>query len=352
MRDKRPVDELTIEELERILAIKRREQRQQQLQRMKRSGRVVDAKEKAPAPVARTPLPITSTPVPSNHQTVQSVSTASPLPRDAAPRFEDEMDDVIDIDYEDVPEDDRAWKMFMNRSLLLVEILAVVGLIFLGVNLFDAIGALERESASAQELADQLRRDGIPTLAPTPQLRLANFVLPSGHTPPEPGGRGGQFNFAEVPAHLLPLVESEVIQPPISRPVQTEETALQLIIPKLNINNAIIQGTDWEALKQGIGQVQNGTDPTNDGGNLVLAAHNDIYNELFRYLDQLEEGDRFQIQTRTQLFTYVVRGWEVVEPSAVHVMENTDSPTATLISCYPYQVDNKRIVVFADRVEV
>jgi sortase A len=37
MRDKRPVDELSIEELERILAIRKREQRQQRLERMRQT---------------------------------------------------------------------------------------------------------------------------------------------------------------------------------------------------------------------------------------------------------------------------------------------------------------------------
>src|SRR4029079_10587912 len=48
MRDKRPVDELSIEELEKILAIRRREEREKRLDRMKRAGRVVGS-EAAPA---------------------------------------------------------------------------------------------------------------------------------------------------------------------------------------------------------------------------------------------------------------------------------------------------------------
>ena len=43
MRDKRTVEELSIEELERALTIKRREERQKKMERMKRAGRVVDA---------------------------------------------------------------------------------------------------------------------------------------------------------------------------------------------------------------------------------------------------------------------------------------------------------------------
>jgi sortase A len=82
---------------------------------------------------------------------------------------------------------------------------------------------------------------------------------------------------------------------------------------------------------------------------VVLAAHNDIYGELFRYLDQLEPGDRFHIRTETDIHTYVVTGFDIVEPNDVHVMENQGRPTATLISCYPYQVNDKRYIVFAER---
>ena len=49
MRDKRPVDELSIEELEKILTVRKREEREKRLDRMKRSGRVVGS-EAVPAP--------------------------------------------------------------------------------------------------------------------------------------------------------------------------------------------------------------------------------------------------------------------------------------------------------------
>jgi sortase A len=222
-------------------------------------------------------------------------------------------------------------------------------MVFIGYSLFQAINDLERETASAQALADEQRRMTIPTLEPTPTLRLENFVLPGGHTPPTAPG-GGQFNYAEIPSHLLPLVQSEWIEPVINRPAPTSETALSLIIPKLSINHTIVQGVDWEALKMGIGQLPNSTNPGDEVGNVVLAAHNDIYGELFRYLDQLAPGDEFQIQTQTQLFTYVVTELREVEPNDVYVMDQRGGATATLISCYPYQVNNKRIVVFAERV--
>lgn len=373
MRDKRPVDELSIEELERILAIKKREARQQRLQRMQRDGRLVvngdadeapDSAEPEPAQLPTTApaepvAPPTFTPVGkaapplerilnSDHVYSANPTSAAPVPVETgAPDFEETVD--LPQAEQTVRRSKRKTRGVFDRVLLLVEVAAVVAIVFIGYNLFRAINDLERETASAQALADEQRRMTIPTLEPTPTLRLENFVLPGGHTPPTAPG-GGQFNYAEIPSHLLPLVQSEWIEPVINRPAPTSETALSLIIPKLSINHTIVQGVDWEALKMGIGQLPNSTNPGDEVGNVVLAAHNDIYGELFRYLDQLAPGDEFQIQTQTQLFTYVVTELREVEPTDVYVMDERGAATATLISCYPYQVNNKRIVVFADRI--
>jgi sortase A len=38
---------------------------------------------------------------------------------------------------------------------------------------------------------------------------------------------------------------------------------------------------------------------------------------------------------------------QIVKPTDVEVMASTPDPTLTLISCYPYMIDNKRIIVRA-----
>lgn len=358
MRDKRPVGELSIEELERIIAIRRREERQQRMERMKRYGRVV---EPAPKPEPKPEPPPAPNPG-KQHPPVSAILAAtnaasaaaaqpptapSDKPRDPIPRF----DDVLDDEPPPAPrQTGRARKGFISQLLLLVEVAAVLGVLYLAYSLFVSIGRLEQETAAAQAQINEQRLAALPTIAPTPQLRLEQFVLPGGHTPPTAPG-GAQFNLNEIPDNLLPLVQSQVFPEIIRRPPPSPETALRLIIPRLNINQSIVQGTDWEALKQGVGQLQNGVKPGDDQGNLVLSAHNDIYGELFRHLDQLEPGDRFQVQTQTGVFTYEISGWERVQPTDVHVMDNQGRPTATLISCYPYQVNTERIVVFADRVD-
>jgi sortase A len=117
-------------------------------------------------------------------------------------------------------------------------------------------------------------------------------------------------------------------------------------IPSISNDTPIIQGTGWEKLKRSVGKVI-GTANPGQNGNVVLSAHNDIYGELFRYLDRLKPGDRFTVYTGTRAFTYVVTCWDVVAPTRVEVMDPTTNATVTLISCYPYLVDNMRIIVKA-----
>ncbi len=148
---------------------------------------------------------------------------------------------------------------------------------------------------------------------------------------------------AEIPPHLLPLYQS-MAQIPI--PTPGPEQATQIQIPIIDVDAPIVQGDSWEQLKKGVAQHAGSSNP-GGSGNLVLSAHNDVYGEIFRHLDKLQRGDEIIIYTETQSFTYIVTAVQVVSPTSVEVMDPTLNPTVTLISCYPYMIDNKRIVVQA-----
>jgi len=88
MRDKRPVDELSVEELEQVLAIKRREERQQRMQRMQRTGRVIETVDSA-SPESDAPVPPpadTVPPPPPAHDPVAAAlaSLTQPAVRETA----------------------------------------------------------------------------------------------------------------------------------------------------------------------------------------------------------------------------------------------------------------------------
>jgi sortase A len=107
-----------------------------------------------------------------------------------------------------------------------------------------------------------------------------------------------------------------------------------------------VQGDGWEQLKKGVGQ-HAGTANPGEKGNAVLSAHNDIFGEIFRDLDRLQPGDEIILFTNQRSYTYLVVDTLVVEPTDVEVMAGTSQPNVTLISCYPYLVDDQRIVIKA-----
>ena len=290
MKDRRRVGDLSIEELERVLSVRRAAVRAERLRRYRDAGRALPG---------------------------------SP-----------------EVEISEGEHQSSGWQWMRlgwmgNALLAIVELLAVAGLIYFGYQLWADRNLLNRE-------AQQLMQAGAATLAPTPSITAV--VLPGGHTPPNAAG-GAQFNEAEIPEHLRPLVQAA--QPISIPPTPGPRQAVRIQISAIGVDAAVVRGDSWEQLKKGVGQQLGTTDP-GQGGNLVLSAHNDIFGEIFRYLDKLQPGDLVTLQTTVEKFTYRITGTEVVEPTDVRVLSSTTAPTLTLISCYPYLVDNKRIVVFAE----
>jgi sortase A len=226
--------------------------------------------------------------------------------------------------------------------LLFIEIAAIVSLVTILFGLWDTGQELNQELAQIQE--EQVASIALPTPTATPIIDVV--VLPSGHKPPVDGRPPEQGEAGDIPEHLLPAINAYV-PPPIPTPGPQQARRLQ--IPAIGVDNVIVQGDDWEQLKKGVGQHVRSTLP-GQKGNVILSAHNDIFGEIFRYLDKLSPGDEIIISTDITSFTYVVRDIAIVEPTDVWVMNPTEHASATLISCYPYRINDKRIIIFADLV--
>jgi sortase A len=300
-KNKDPRD-LSVNELRRLLIEKRRSGRHERIERYRETGRIVRL-------------------VSDEEETSwDDIRTTSPEGEG--------LQDPVD-------ESRKRGKRVVDGFLLTVEILAVLGLIFVLFNGLDILQELNREVALALEQ---------PTLTPTPLI--VAVVLPSGHTPPNSPG-GSRPNIEEIPEHLQPVVQS---YGEIPIPTQGPQHAIRLQIPKINQDVPIVEGDGFEQLKKGVGHHINSANP-GESGNVVLSAHNDIHGEIFRHLDQLEAGDLIIIFSERRSYTYVVEEVLFVEPTQVEFLASTGEPTATLISCYPYMIDNKRIVVTANLID-
>jgi sortase A len=290
-RPKSPGD-LSEGELRRLLLDKRRVARRDRLERFRRTGRVIALAPEAPADAG-------------------DDAGAGEAAAETGSRPEG-----------------RRW---FDRALLVIEVVAALGFIAVligGVNVLRMLNA---------EVAQAIR---LPTLTATPFITAV--VLPSGHTPPT-APEGAQPNESEIPEHLRPLVQS-LANVPI--PTAGLDQAVRIQVPALGLDAPVVQGDGWEQLKKGVAQHLGTANPGEDG-NVVLSAHNDIFGELFRYLDKLKAGDEVIIHTNQRQYVYEVTDTRIVEPTAVEVMAPTTRPVVTLISCYPYLIDNQRIVVRA-----
>lgn len=126
-------------------------------------------------------------------------------------------------------------------------------------------------------------------------------------------------------------------------PLRVTGNAIAVLdIPAYSIRGQIVEGTDDETLKNYIGKFIGSADP-GQIGNFALAAHNNIYTELFRNLHKVQIGDKIRIVTKTNEYIYTVTSTETVDPSRTDVLKGGTKREITLITCT--QAATKRIVV-------
>jgi sortase A len=361
MRDKRPVDELSIEELERILIVRKRESRQKRLQRYVSEGRrLPDA-----APVDRALEPPPEPAAPQQHEAAEAMRPIEPpvtydITGDV-PRFEDDLEAEVQQRRPARPARNgsptvstRRPRAAWDKVLLVVEVVGVIGVVlvlivggYLIITENDRIEALDEKSAEIQRDAEALR--ATPTPMPLLTVRLSDFVLPGGHYSPDRAG-GAAFNLDELPESIRPMAMAQILAPQAERVVAqpSQPERIEITTDRVSIAASIYGGDDWAQLQKGVGHYTGSANP-GENGNMVLSAHNDIYGEIFRDIQYLQPGDEIRIRAHNgHWYTYVVYQKEIVDPTEVWVLERGSAPIVTLITCHPYRVDNQRMIVFAE----
>lgn len=314
------LDNLSVEELEKALLLKKRQARLARFQRLSDTGH---SKNEALLGVETPPAP----PVTPPTAPVTTTGFRAALLRPLGGRH-------------NTTERPRA-KKITDALLLGLEIVAVAGLVVVLAMSYFNLKELNSEVSVAQQQA-------VATIAapPTPTPPLFDLAqLPGGHTPPtSPGGTA-----PDVPLHLQKWVQPAAVKGlALAIPVEQKANApTRLVIPKITVDAPIVNNITWEDLKKGVGYLPGSAYP-GERGNLYLAAHNDIYGEIFRYLDKLETGDEFFVYGGEQKFRYVVKEKRIINPTDVEVMLPTTEPVATLQTCYPYLVDTYRLVVIGE----
>jgi sortase A len=340
MSDESSMDDLTIEELEEILEAKRRARARQRFRRV--------ASDERPESVPSSDAPARER-VPRPSREPQADGTPSSAAGHAVPATTDVTQDSARGEVasfkavEIVPDTGvtgkagsalrrlnrslwlKGFPRLRDRLLLLLELAALAGLIFVVYSSLSELQVLNREVAEALETE--------PEAEPASTYPV---VLPGGSLPPESGGT--------VPGQLRHLVE-----PGASIPIPTPgpRQASRISIPSIDVDVPVVEGDGWEELKMGAGHRIGSANP-GERGNIVISGHNDVYGEIFRPLEDVNIGDEVVVYAGDTPYRYVVVAKMVVEPTEVSLLETTPNATLTLITCHPYMIDTHRLVVIAE----
>src|SRR5262249_56588559 len=107
---------------------------------------------------------------------------------------------------------------------------------------------------------------------------------------------------------------------PLSPPSGTnpaEGTPLaELSIPRIGVSLVVLQGSDEETLRKGLGHIEDTSLP-GESGNVAIAGHRDSF---FRPLRNIQVGDDIMLNIPGQRVHYRVSSYRVVNSSEVSVI--------------------------------
>jgi len=116
------------------------------------------------------------------------------------------------------------------------------------------------------------------------------------------------------------------LQMPVDPPVAV------LGVPALALQVPIYPRSNEVSLNRGAALIDGMATP-DSGGNLGIAGHRDGF---FRALKDIRLGDVIEVRTRLKLHRYRVTSIRIVDVGDVQLLADTEDPSVTLVTCYPF----------------
>jgi sortase A len=136
-----------------------------------------------------------------------------------------------------------------------------------------------------------------------------------------------------------------VVAPTTDAPAEGQPVG-DIRIPKIGINQIMVEGTNTQDLRKGPGHYT-GTPLPGQTGNASVAGHRTTYGHPFYNLDGVKPGDPIVITTLQGVFVYDAFKQVVVSPSDTSVVDNVFANYLTLTTCNPRFSASSRLVVVA-----
>ena len=123
----------------------------------------------------------------------------------------------------------------------------------------------------------------------------------------------------------------------------------RLEAPTMKMSIVVLEGSDDATLSRGAGHIEDTPFP-GQTGNIGVAGHRDT---VFRPLRNIHVGDPLELTTADTSYRYRISKTLVVGPDDVYVLDPTERPTLTLVTCFPFEYVGhapKRFIVQAQLV--
>jgi sortase A len=192
--------------------------------------------------------------------------------------------------------------------------------------------------------------------------------------PPAADASAPASNAAAPPADIVRVDDAPLAQlnnglsAGAPAPVAPSKPPIKLSIPRIKIDTSVVpvswemipgkdgqQSSQWKVAEYAAGHHQ-GTANPGQPGNVVISGHVDWKGEVFKNLHEAKRGDEIHVYTDDREYLYLVQDIQIVlEDGATDAqkrqnarfMDPTPDQTLTLITCYPYGIDNHRLIVIA-----
>ena len=189
-------------------------------------------------------------------------------------------------------------------------------------------------------------------------------LLEASAPPPTPGATAKPTSegLASTPQQLQPLptaVGRSAMPPPTHITIAAagiDTDVVQVSAEPISVEDRTV--LKWQVADYTAGHHDTSANP-GEGGNIVIAGHDDYHGAVFRGLHDIQIGDLVTLTTSAGQFSYVVvevhlrqeKGMPLDDRLAIGVwMQPMPEERLTLITCWPYGVDDHRMIVVAKPV--
>lgn len=223
-------------------------------------------------------------------------------------------------------------------------------------------GVIESHQRSIAQIKQQLLRS-VRTDSTKPTGRWKPFIVALSVGLAFLGITYNEIAVAQFKQYVSP--GSSLSTPIIIDPNSNIQIGLEpkLIIPKINVDVPVVydvttydEAEIQDGLERGVVHYGNTALPGQNGNNVIVGhSSNNFFNSgaykfAFVLLDRLEKGDTFILHFKGQRYIYKVFNKQVIEPNDFSLIQPTDSPIVTLITCTPPGTSWHRLVVQAQQI--